>query len=206
MLAIERLRSKIAADLHDDIGAGLTEISILGEVIAQKLSGPAKPLVTSELQKINATARGLIDSMSHIVWLVNPRRDSLFDLISRLSDSYKELLDSTDIQFKTQNLESLKKVHLKMEHRQHLFMIFHEAINNSVKYSKGTEILLNASLRGKQLTLQLMDNGRGFDVALATAGNGIQNMTERARTIGGELSIISNPDSGTEIRFEGNIS
>ena len=206
LLAIERLRSKIAADLHDDIGAGLTEISIMGEVIAQKLPGQSKQYVNTELQKIGDTARGLVDSMSHIVWLVNPKRDSLFDLISRLGDTYKDLLDTTEIQFKTQNLDSLKKVRLKMEHRQQLFLIFHEAINNSVKYSNGTEITLNSSLKGKQLTLQLIDNGQGFDIEKVAAGDGLKNMKERARQIGGELNIVSDSKTGTKVEFTGKIS
>ncbi|TFG97263.1 MAG: hypothetical protein E4H13_11190, partial [Calditrichales bacterium] len=206
LLAIERLRSKIAADLHDDIGAGLTEISIMGEVIAQKLPDQSKQYVNAELQKIGSTARGLIDSMSHIVWLVNPKRDSLFDLISRLGDTYSQLLTATDIQFRAENLDALKKVHLKMEHRQQLFMIFHEAINNSVKYSQGTEITLNSSLKGKKLILHLTDNGRGFDVEQASSGDGLKNMRERAKHIGGRLSIISAPKTGTKIEFNGNIS
>jgi len=206
LLAIERLRSKIAADLHDDIGAGLTEISIMGEVISQKLSGKSKQYVNTELQKIGDTARGLVDSMSNIVWLVNPKRDSLYDLISRLGTTYTDLLDATDIQFRTQNLNSLKKVRLKMEHRQHLFLIFHEAINNSIKYSNGTEITLNSSLKGKKLTLQLIDNGQGFDIEKVATGDGLKNMKERARQIGGNLIIRSDAKTGTIIEFKGVIS
>ncbi len=206
LLAIERLRSKIAADLHDDIGAGLTEISIMGEVIAQKLPDQSKENVNTELDKIGNTARNLIDSMSHIVWMVNPRRDSLYDLISRLGNTYTDLLETKEIQFKVENLESLKKVHLKMEHRQHLFHIFHEAINNSIKYSNATEIILSSNLLGKKLRLKLTDNGRGFDIEKITNGNGLENMKDRARQIGGTLSIISSLESGTEIKFEGRIS
>ncbi len=205
LLAIERLRSKIAADLHDDIGAGLTEISIMGEVITQKLPAGSKHAVNSELEGIANKARNLIDSMSHIVWMVNPKRDSLFELISRLSDTYKELLDSKNIQFKTDNLDTLKKVRLKMEHRQQLFMLFHEAINNSIKYSQGTQITLSSNLRGKQLSLKLEDNGQGFDTETVSAGNGLKNMRERARQIKGELQIDSQPNQGTTIEFEGKI-
>jgi two-component sensor histidine kinase len=205
LLEIERLRSKIAANLHDDIGAGLTEISIMGEVIGQKLPQSSKQLISSEIQKIGATSRGLIDNMSDIVWLVNPRRDSLYDLISRLGDSYTSLLDATNIQFKTQNLDTLKNVRLSMEYRQHLFLIFKEAINNSVKYSQGTEIFLNVVLKGKKLKMQLTDNGRGFEPQSAAKGNGLANMKKRAELIKGTLKIKSIIEKGTEIEFEGNI-
>ena len=205
LLQIERLRSKIAADLHDDIGAGLTEISIMGEVIAQKIPNQVKQLISSDLQKIGDTSRSLIDSMSDIIWLVNPRRDSLFDLISRLGNTYTELLNTTDIHFKTENLETLKKVRLNMEYRQHLFMIFKEAINNCLKYSEGKEVFLKAVLRGKRLKIQLIDDGKGFDIKNTPCGNGIENMKNRAAIIGGTLRVNSGVGKGTTIEYEGNI-
>ena len=204
-LKFERLRSKIAADLHDDIGAGLTEISIMGEVIVQKLPQSSKQLIVSEIQNIGATSRNLIDSMSDIVWLVNPRRDSLFDLISRLGDSYKEILTSKDIHFKIQNLESLRNIRLNMEYRQHLLLIFKEAINNSLKYSEGKEILLSVTLRGKKLNMKLIDDGNGFDTQKVPSGNGLRNMEDRAERIAGTLTINSTVGKGTIIEFEGNI-
>ena len=206
LLKFERLRSKIAADLHDDIGAGLTEISIMGEVIAQKLPQSSKQLIVSEIQNIGTTSRNLIDSMSDIVWLVNPRRDSLFDLISRLGDSYKETLTSRDFHFKTQNLESLRNIRLNMEYRQHLLLIFKEAINNSLKYSGGTEILLSVALRGMKLNMKLIDDGNGFDTHQVSTGNGLKNMEDRAERIGGTLTINSTLGKGTVIEFEGNIA
>jgi signal transduction histidine kinase len=144
--------------------------------------------------------------MSNIVWLVNPQRDSLYDLISRLSDTYKDLLEAKEIQFIAQNLDSLKTVRLKMEHRQQLFMMFHEAINNSVKYSKARQIILSSSVNGRRLQINLKDDGQGFDVATSTNGNGLKNMKDRAEHIGGTLYIISNPGNGTSIQFKGRIS
>jgi signal transduction histidine kinase len=200
------LRSKIAADLHDDIGAGLTEISIMGEVIIQRLPESSKQLILSEIQHIGTTSRNLIDSMSDIVWLVNPRRDSLYDLVSRLGDSCKEILTSTGITFKTRNLESLKNVRLNMEYRQHLLLIFKEAINNSLKYSQGSEILLKVELKGKRLNMQLSDNGRGYDSSKEYMGNGLNNMRNRAKQINGTLKINSFPGAGTSIEFDGGIT
>ena len=206
LLAIERLRSKIAADLHDDIGAGLTEISIMGEVITQKLPHEARQMVLQETEKIGTTARGLVSSMSDIVWLVNPRRDSLYDLVSRLGDSFKETLNALNIQFRTENLESLKSIRLKMEYRQHLLLIFKEAINNSLKYSGCTEISLKVSLKGKKLDMRLVDDGTGFDVQDIQTGNGLKNMEDRASSIGGSLTIRSSANEGTEVEFSGMIS
>jgi len=200
------MRSKIAADLHDDIGAGLTEISIMGEVIMQKLPPESRQLVLPETEKIGTTARGLVSSMSDIVWLVNPRRDSLYDLVSRLGDSFKETLNALKIEFKMENLESLKSIHLKMEYRQHLLLIFKEAINNSLKYSGCNEISLKVNLKGKRLDMLLVDDGTGFDIQDIQTGNGLKNMKDRARSIGGTLTIRSSVKDGTGVEFSGNIS
>ncbi|MCP4293317.1 MAG: hypothetical protein GY780_15945 [bacterium] len=206
LLAIERLRSKIAADLHDEIGNGLTEISIMCEIILQKLPADALTLVQAETQKIGLTSRELISNMSDIVWLVNPRRDSLYDLISRLGDSFKERLDAQDVQFKTENLDSLESIRLKMEYRQHLLLIFKEAINNCLKYGKCSMLTLRVNLQGKELTIELIDDGKGFDVQTSTAGNGLQNMKDRARRIGGSMTISSSANTGTKVKYSGTIN
>jgi len=205
LLAIERMRSKIAADLHDDIGAGLTEITMMGHVITQKLPSESQHLVEGETQRIRTTARSLISSMSDIVWLVDPKRDSLYDLISRLSDAFRETLSALDIRFTAENLASLKSVRLKMEHRQHLLLIFKEAINNSLKYSGCTEIRLKADLKGNRLIVQLHDNGSGFDLEANATGNGLKNMRHRALQIGGTVSIRSTAATGTTVEYSGSI-
>jgi ligand-binding sensor domain-containing protein/two-component sensor histidine kinase len=204
MLAVERLRAKLAADLHDNIGSGLTEISILSEVLSTRLKHESKDILKT-LNMISADSRQIIDKMSDIVWLVNPKRDSLYDLILRLEDNYSELLSQTDISFTSKNLRSLEKITLKMEHRQHLFLIFKEGINNSISHGNCTEINLNADVKGRTLNMVLEDNGKGFDTAINARGNGLLNMKERARKIGGTLNIISSAGYGTKIQFVGYI-
>jgi len=204
LLAIERLRSKLAADLHDNIGSGLTEISILSEVISKKIN-PADSGVNKSLKMISDTSRTLIDGMSDIVWLVNPKRDSLYDLILRLRDTYSELFSYTDISFRSENIKSLEKVSLSMEHRQHLYLIFKEAINNSVTHSGCHEITLDASVKGRKLEMILRDNGKGFCINEVSKGNGLGNIQERAKIIGGELTINSKEGEGTTVKFEGAI-
>ena len=203
MLALERLRAKIAADLHDDIGAGLSEINILSAVAVAKTPPETKPNFETELNKIGSTARLLIESMSDIVWLVNPKKDAITDLISRLKDSFNDLFEAKGIQFSTDNEDALQKVHLEMEYRQHLFMILKEAIHNAIKYSDAGEIQLSIQLNGKILSIKLKDNGRGFDTRLLHNGNGLHNMKERAKKIGGRINIASGNGSGTVIEFPG---
>ena len=204
ILAVERLRTKLAADLHDNIGSGLTEIAILSEVLSTRLQHESKDILKS-LNMISADSRQIIDKMSDIVWLVNPKRDSLYDLILRLEDNYSELLSQTNISFTSKNLRSLENISLTMEHRQHLFLIFKEGINNCITHGNCTEINLNADVKGKTLNMVLEDNGKGFDTAINARGNGLENMRDRAKKIGGDLKIISSVGYGTKIQFVGYI-
>ena len=204
LIGIERLRAKLAADLHDNIGSSLTEISILSEVISHKINS-ADDHTKKSLKMISDNSRNLIDNMSDIVWLVNPKRDSLYDLILRLRDTYSELSSYTNISFRSENIKELEKISLSMEHRQHLFLIFKEAINNSISHSKCSQIILEASERGRRLEMTLRDDGIGFETSHLSSGNGLANMRNRAKTIGGVLSVLSGNGKGTVVQFNGNI-
>jgi len=203
LLAVERLRAKIAADLHDDIGAGLSEISILSAVVAAKASPEVIKNFERELSKIGFTARSLIDKMSDIVWLVNPKKDAVSDLVIRLSDSFADIFKAKGIQFHCENEDVLRPIRLEMEYRQNLFLILKEAIHNALKYSLANELVLSVSLSGRELTLRLTDNGQGFEPDKATGGNGLKNMNERARKIKGQVTIYSKKSEGTVIEFRG---
>jgi ligand-binding sensor domain-containing protein/two-component sensor histidine kinase len=205
LLMIERVRAKIAADLHDDIGAGLSEINILSAVAETKTPPEAKKHVQTELNRISKTAGQIIDSMSDIVWMVNPNKDSMTDLVSRLKDVFNDVLDAREIKFQNENIHLLKKIKLQMESRQFLYLIFKEAMNNTIKYSECDQITLKVSVERKKLTITLNDNGQGFDMENINAGNGLINMRERAKKIKGDLRIDSHPGDGTTIEFIGKI-
>ncbi|MGE5681505.1 MAG: two-component regulator propeller domain-containing protein [Bacillota bacterium] len=204
LLAIERLKGKVAADLHDSVGSGLTEISILSEVISSRLCDVPED-IKEKLHNINETSGYLIDNMSDIVWVVNPSRDTLYDLILRLKDTYSEIFNSLGVSFKVNNLELLRSVRLPMEHKQNLYLIFKEGINNCLKHSGCKNLVLDARLHGRRLELVLRDNGRGFDLKKIQMGNGLNNMRKRAKSIGGHLVIESSLENGTLIKFSGNI-
>ncbi len=203
-LAIEKLKSKLAADLHDNVGSGLTEISILSELAAHRMKISVNTM-PDELKSISETARQLVDNMSDIVWVVNPKRDTLYDLIVRLKDAYSEMLAAMGITFKTSNLEKLKDVKLPMDFRQHLYLMFKEGINNSIKHSKCSRLFLDVNLRGNTLELILEDNGIGVVEKNSAFGNGLKNMESRAMMMGGKLKWYSSPDKGTTIIFLGRL-
>lgn len=204
-LAIEKLKTKLAADLHDNVGAGLTEISILSELVKKDENLVRNEGVQGMLKNISEISRQLIDNMSDIVWVVNPKRDSLHDLMVRLKDSYGDILSSYQISFKIINLEKLVNLTLPMDYRQNLYLIFKEGINNAIKHSKCRKIVLEANVRGDVLELELSDDGIGFDLENHSYGNGIKNIESRAKQIGGKLKWKSSIANGTTIRFVGNI-
>ena len=204
LVAMEKLKTKLSADLHDNIGAGLTEISILSELVTndiKKNSGKAKDRLTV----ISELSRSLIDNMSDIVWVVNPKRDSLHDLIVRLKDSYNDILRERNIKFRITNLESIKSVKLPLEYKQNLFLILKEALNNSLKHSRGNEILMEIEIVKNFLKISISDNGKGFEYNKIFNGNGLKNMKRRAKIINGTLEIYSEELNGTTIKFSGKI-
>ncbi len=204
-LAIEKLKTKLAADLHDNIGSGLTEISILSELADKDASLNSNFNVQSKLKNISEVARQLIDNMSDIVWFVNPKRDSLRDLLVRLKDSYSDLLHSLGISFKIINLDKLNELRLPMDYRQNLYLIFKEGINNAIKHSNCKKIILGVNVRNNIIELTLCDDGIGLEVENLKYGNGIRNMESRSKLLGGKLKLNSVMGKGTTIIFIGKI-
>ena len=205
LIAMEKLKTKLAADLHDNIGAGLTEISILSELAINELkSGNGNIKFTDKIKHISDLSRSLVDEMSDTVWVISPKRDSLYDLIVRLKDSYNDLLSEKGIKFKINHLDKIKNIKLNIEYKQNLYLIFKEAINNSIKHSKCTQMDLDIDYHENFITIKLHDNGTGFPEK-HKKGNGLVNMRERAEALDGTLEIISSADSGTLIVFKGKV-
>ncbi|MGB5531210.1 MAG: two-component regulator propeller domain-containing protein [Ignavibacteriaceae bacterium] len=203
-LEIEKLKLKIASDLHDNIGSGLTEISILSE-LAERNGDNTNSVLKIDLHKISDTARNLVDSMSDIVWVVNPQRDSLHDLIVKLKDSYNEFFSSIGISFQVKNVEKSDDIKLPMEYKQNLLLMFREAINNAIKHSICKKIILEAFFKNDLIEIVLKDDGVGFDSEQIHYGNGIRNMRDRAKKLKGNIKLESEVEKGTTIKFSGKI-
>ncbi|MDP4115474.1 MAG: two-component regulator propeller domain-containing protein, partial [Bacteroidota bacterium] len=204
MLAIEKLKAKLSADLHDSIGSGLTEISILSELTAAQVNNSSYD-ASGNLNTISEKARYLIDNMSDIVWVVNPKRDSLNDLILRLKDYYADLLSAMNISFKTNYSEDIEEFKLSMEYKQNLYLLLKEAINNAIKHSECKRITLDVLNDGKYLEILLSDDGKGYDTKELSLGNGLINIEKRAKIIGAQVVISSEMGKGTKILFKGRI-
>jgi len=134
VVSLERIRLKIAADLHDNIGASLTEISIMSEILKSKINTDSEEII-KYLSSISIECRNVIASIRDIVWMVNPNQDSLKDLLLRLNDSFSDIFIQKGISFTAENVEILSNITLPMDYRHNLFLILKEGINNSLKYS-----------------------------------------------------------------------
>jgi ligand-binding sensor domain-containing protein len=203
-LSVQKLKEKLAADLHDSIGSGLTEISLLSAV-ARDYSEADTGMQKAKLKAIGDRAGELIDNMSDIVWLVNPKNKSLKDLILRLKDSYSTLCSSIGISFKLMNIEQLDESGIIMEKRQNIYLIFKEGINNSIKYSGCRNITLSVESDNRNFIITLKDDGSGFDMKNKNPGNGLNNMKKRAQESDMQLKLESSEGQGTLICLKGKL-
>jgi len=198
MLEVERVRTRIATDLHDDIGASLSQISILSELLVNKKNGHSHEERRS-LNVIAETSRQLTSSMSDVVWSINPNRDRTRDLVQRMRHFANDILSARDIEFAliTSGLDENERLDINV--RQQIYLVFKEAVNNAVKHSGATEVDSRLSTEEGRYNLVIHDNGNGFTPDDNGEGNGLNNMRNRARSIGGRLDIASSPETGTTL-------
>lgn len=204
---LQRVRTRIAADLHDDIGSALTQIAVLTEVARNHAQ---LETVHTPLERITSVSNELVEAMSDIVWAINPRKDHLSDLTLRMRRFASEILTDRDIDFEFNTPDKMPDAPLGANLRREVFLIFKESINNLVKHSAATEAAIDFLLEKDFLTLRLKDNGRGFnpltngvnedfDWKKAAGGNGLLSMKRRASELGGEYRIESEIGKGTII-------
>jgi histidine kinase/DNA gyrase B/HSP90-like ATPase/histidine kinase/YXYXY domain-containing protein len=202
LLEVANMRTRIATDLHDDIGANLTKIAILSEVAQQRLE---QNLGASENDRDNLfgsvaeISRESVSSMSDIVWAINPKKDSLIGLTRRMRQYAEEILERRDIclEFNAPVVEPDIKLDANL--RRNIYLIFKESINNIVRHSDADAVKINFNLLDKELILQICDSGDGFNTMREYDGNGLLNIKKRAEDCGGRLEIESDAGAGTKI-------
>ena len=197
---LERVRQAIAADLHDDIGSTLTQIAVFSEVVQRRLA-PADPGVAEPLAYISRASSELIDSMSDIVWAINPQRDHLKDLVHRMRRFAADTLTARGIQFKLLLPGDEQDIRLEGNLRRQVFLIFKEAVNNLVRHSGCTEAEVAMKVGGSRLLLRVADNGTGFETPVQADGHGLTGMQTRAAVMGGGFEIKSSKE-GTVVSLE----
>lgn len=197
--AEEKLRGKIARDLHDEMGSTLTSINIMSKVAMEGM--PPDTPVKDYLQKIKDNSGRILESIGDMVWVINPANDNFEKLVFRMKEFTGEMLEPLKINYHFREEGILQSVQLNVEQRKEIYMIFKEAVTNAVKYSGTTELFITLSEGNGMLSMEITDKGAGFDPREVMQGNGLKNMKTRAAQIGATLHIESMKDRGATIIF-----
>jgi ligand-binding sensor domain-containing protein/two-component sensor histidine kinase len=204
LLKVERLRTRIATDLHDDIGSTLSSISILSEIMSSQIED--NPKFADMIRKIGFNARNMLESMDDIIWAVNPSNDKFQNLGLRIREYAIPLFESKNIKFQIHFSEQLTLMHLPMDIRRNVYLIAKEAINNLVKYSECGQAEIECMEQHPYMVLKVQDYGKGFDPCASTSRNGLKNMQRRAEQIKAKLEVVSTPGKGSSIVLQVKIS
>jgi ligand-binding sensor domain-containing protein/two-component sensor histidine kinase len=198
---IERLRVEIAANLHDDVGARLTKVAMVTELVDRETteSHPNKP----HIRNIFRTIREITQAMDEIVWTINPKNDTLDNLADYIFRYAQEYFQDTGVRCRLDVPAQLPDQPVSTETRHNLFMAVKEALNNALKHAEASEVRIGLEAMDGRMAITITDNGRGFSAGQAQSkGNGLENMNRRLAQIGGRFVLESEPGRGTRIRLE----
>lgn len=195
LLEVERVRTHIATDLHDDIGANLTRIAFLSEAAGVGVRPDNSPDL---LRSIASISRESVSAMNDIVWAIDPNRDSLRDLARRMRQYAEQTFVPREIalDFSADDVDDLRLGH---EMRRQIYLVFKESVNNAARHSRCAHAEVSLHVGRRRLELLIADDGCGIDASLVRDGNGLRNIRRRAAALGGEVDIRSEPGNGTRI-------
>jgi signal transduction histidine kinase len=199
--AMEQERARIAQDLHDDLGTSLTQIGMLSSLISR--ATPTATQVQQLAQQIRSTSRTMVTALNDIVWAVNPKNDSLNELVGYLGDFAERFFSAGPLRCRLEIPADLPEHPLPSELRHGLFLAFKEALNNAAKHSGADKLWVRVALNEGCLSILVEDNGKGLDPkALATTrGNGLRNMRQRLERLGGTCTPTARPEGGPIVQF-----
>jgi len=195
--AVEKERSRISAELHDDIGGGLTAIRLMSEMLKERSTEESSRIFIS---KISASSNELVQKMNEIVWAMNINNDNLQSLISYTREFAVSYLDDLNIQCRVELPENIPDIPISGSNRRDIFLLVKEALNNVVKHAQATEVIMKIKI-SDLLFIEITDNGKGFNPLQTRSGsNGLQNMQFRVKRLHGEMQFKF--DYGTSVSFE----
>jgi signal transduction histidine kinase/streptogramin lyase len=198
----ERVRTIAAQDMHDEFGNSLTRISLLTELIKNKLKKAENDEALVLLSKIGDNSNRLYQGTKDFIWAINPEHDNLFEIAIRIKDFCDETLDKTNIRFVCEGIsDDFVNIKLQMGASRHLVMLFKEAIMNTLKHAQATQVRLCFSIEKGTLQVTWQDNGIGLQANKPNTGNGLINISSRAEKIGGKAEISSKNNEGTTVKF-----
>ena len=196
---LEALRVRIAGDLHDDIGANLTRIAVLTEVVRKQV-GPLSP-ADGQLNAIAGVARESVASMGDIVWTVNPAFDTLHDLVSKIREHAGDALADREIAL-TIDAPVLLDASIPGHVRRDVYLVAKEAVTNAARHARCSAVTITLALEGTRLTLTISDDGVGFDPTPHAAGHGLANMQRRAARLQATFAVVSSPGAGARVNLD----
>lgn len=198
---MERMRSRLSRDLHDDIGSTLSSINILSHTAQTYLDPTSDERARTALEKINERCQRLLDSMRDIIWNISPGNDTMEEVMSRMREYAATLLEAKQIDYVFNFPNNTVECQLTMDVKNNMYLIFKEAVNNLSKYSGCTKAFLSLSFDDKNIHLTVEDNGKGFIEEKISRRGGLRNMRHRAEEIKGEITINSFIGKGTFIKL-----
>jgi ligand-binding sensor domain-containing protein/signal transduction histidine kinase len=198
LIEVERMRLRIAGDLHDDIGSNLSSIALAADMVRER--APVGRAEAEQLARVSTTARAMGESIREIVWFIRPDHETLNDLAGRMRQVTEGNLGRLDVEFSV--CGTALEQRYSMEFRRNLFLIFKESLHNIHRHSGATKVEVALRAEAGAVSLRIADNGIGFDPDSATSGNGLANLRRRAMELGGTLGIRSREREGTEILLQ----
>ncbi|MBO3699290.1 two-component regulator propeller domain-containing protein [Roseivirga sp. E12] len=200
LLEIERLKLRIAGDLHDEVGSGLSSIALNGDLLQLQLEAgqPKSELVS----RITGNARNLASSLDDIVWLIDPQKETLGDFINRVRSMARELLTSTAFTLEEKVGNDSRGVTLHAEVKRNLFLLTKEIFHNIAKHAGASSVSLRLTYAEGRLHMSVLDDGKGFNTDQESDGHGLVSMQKRAQELSGRLIIDSVEGKGTQISFD----
>jgi signal transduction histidine kinase/streptogramin lyase len=196
LLETERVRTRIASDLHDDIGSSLSQIAILSEVARTSAGDDAR--VAAPLGRIATLSRESVDAMGDIVWAIDPHRDTPTHLAQRMRRLASDVLSACGIEVQFE-MSDASQPRLGADVRREVFLIFKEALHNITRHARAARVEIVLSIARRRLDLVVQDDGCGFDAARAPDGHGLRNMARRAEGLGGTLAVTSSDGAGARL-------
>jgi ligand-binding sensor domain-containing protein len=195
---LDRERSRIAQDLHDDLGTSLTQINLLSALADRET---ARHELASLNQQIRQSARAMVAALDEIVWAVNPRNDSASELVNYLANLAEDFFRASSISCRLEIPSRLPDRSLPSEVRHHAFLVFKETINNVARHSNAAHVWINVAASAEEVTISIKDDGRGFDASEPgfMAGNGLSNIQSRMKEIRGRAEVSSARGRGTNV-------
>lgn len=194
----EQIRENISSDLHDEIGSTLSSIAILSEALQRKTEQGDNH---QSIGVITERTRQVMDTMSDIVWSINPMNDEMAIVLLKMREFAAETLEAKEMMLHFHTDDVLPALRLSIEQRKDFYLFFKEAINNAAKYAQASQIWIKIYKFNQGIQLEIQDNGKGFDATQTIPGNGLQNMRERTQRMRGRMELDTLPGMGTRIKL-----